>query len=177
MGTSVNTIMEIYDGHEWRVNYSDLFPVPKCYVDWLGCATDAPFKIQNYAVFAFVADVRNMSCVKPIAEPRGLPDDRFSSEGIVGWGGIACQISRYPVEFEKGHSKTFLSAAELLAVDYDATFEDRRSAGGLRDTVAEGEGVTKSLREFLGQSFFNDLDVLRKLDDPDNVRIIFSFES
>jgi len=30
---------------------------------------------QSYALYGFLADVRNLSKITPISEPRGLPDD------------------------------------------------------------------------------------------------------
>ncbi|MGB0972172.1 MAG: hypothetical protein ACPGVG_14615 [Mycobacterium sp.] len=62
-----------------------------------------------YGLFALLAGVRNRAGVKPIAEPRGIPDDcdaRIRDLGVE-WGG-------------DGHSHSWLTLAEILAFDWTA---------------------------------------------------------
>lgn len=137
---------------------------------------DEIFGNRNYGVFGFLADVRNYSMSPFIAEPRGLPDDvsfRLRAEHD-DWGFDA-------------HSASWLTAAELLAYDYDQTFWDRRitrihntAHGNYGDgaaTADEGEGTHPTLREFLGDGFFRDLNQLVGGCDPKTVRIVFWFDN
>lgn len=43
--------------------------------------------------------------------------------------------------------------------------------------MTEGNGIFITYREFLGEHFFKELDVLKEFDRPQDVRIIFAFES
>lgn len=58
---------------------------------------------RNYSFFALLANVRNDACVKPISEPRGLPDDVSEIVKKVSnyWG---CD----------GHSHSYYTLEELL---------------------------------------------------------------
>ena len=46
------------------------------------------FDDRNYALFATLADVRNYEYIKPVSEPRGLPDDihYITKELADSWG-------------------------------------------------------------------------------------------
>lgn len=123
---------------------------------------------RNYAVFGFLAGVRNYSDVEPISEPRGIPDD-------------ACPEVAEEVRMSADHSYSWLTLAELRAFDYDAMTEDRRVtrqiAPGFYDgrcTANAGEGKKMTYREFLGSHFFNELD---RLDSIGVCRIVFGFDS
>lgn len=129
----------------------------------------APFDWRWYGMFGFLANVRNYSEVPPLAEPRGLPPDADYDEERDGdrWLGA--------------HSFSWLSLDELLAFDYDQTFEDRRYAaqtgpnlwnGGA--TAEPGHGKITTYRKFLGAAFFEDL---RKLKEAGAERIVFGFDS
>lgn len=86
------------------------------------------------------------------------------------------------------HSLSFLTLKELVDFDYEQTFWDRRitrittlpNGGKLSDGAAlaeEGEGEIITYREHLGESFFKDIDVLKNLGNPQDVRIIFWFDN
>lgn len=137
--------------------------------DWLDDEGE-PFGWRIYGVFAFLAGVRNYSDITPISEPRGLPEDfesgRWEDEHD-GWIG--------------SHSFSWLSLAELEAVDYDQLIEDRRVTrqvapnmyyGGT--TCQPGEGKQETLREFLGEGFFKDIAELRRIGAD---RVAFGFDS
>lgn len=129
---------------------------------------DEPFGWRNYGMFGFLADVRNYSYVPVIAERRGIPGD-VSAEVLDDyhwWTGNA-------------HSATWLTLAELLAYDYDQTFWDRRVTrnGDGAALAEEGEGEHVTLREFLSEGFFADLETLRGLGDPADVRVVLWFDN
>ncbi len=133
----------------------------------------APFDWRSYAMFGFLADVRNYSEIRPIASPRGAPGD------------MSPEVS---VEYERwegdAHSASWLTADELLKFDYSKTFADmrvtREVAPGLTSGAARalpGEETEKTIREFLGPAFFEDLEALKKLGDPTKIRIVFWFDN
>jgi hypothetical protein len=116
---------------------------------------NSPFDWRSYGIYGFLADVRNYSKIPPIAELRGLPDDvsESTAEEYDGWTQMGC------------HPASWLSLAELLAADYDQEFfDDRRQE-------------TTTIKEFLGPSFFHDLDVLKTLGPPEDVRVVFWFDN
>jgi hypothetical protein len=133
----------------------------------LGVWTEGePFGPRNYRVYGFLAGVRNYSAVKPIAEQRGLPADIiFDASGgpYLGY-----------------HSFSWLSVAELEAIDYDEMMENRRvtrvSASVIDGacTANAGDGKVMTYREFLGASFFADIAELRRIGAD---RVAFGFDS
>jgi hypothetical protein len=136
------------------------------------CAQEV-FDCRDYGLFGWLANVRNYSAVPPLAAPRGLPNDASTDvrKEAEGWDG-------------DGHTHSWLSAAELLAFDYDATFENRRVTrvleSGVRHggcTADVGEGTVVSYREFFGKCLTDTLDVLRRLGEPDAVRVVFWFDN
>jgi len=129
-----------------------------------------PFDWRSYGLYGWLADVRNYSGLTPISKPRGFPSDA-SFEVKDDYETWDCDA----------HSASWLSVAELLAFDYDAPCEDRRVSrqigpnlwsGG--ETCAPGEGEQTTYREFLGESFFNELDKLKELNAE---RIVFWFDN
>ena len=109
-------------------------------------------------MYGFLANVRNYSRVPPISEPRGLPEDiseDVKSESEEYWSG-------------DGHSHSWVSLKELLDFDYEKTFEDRR---------CEGDGEVVSFKKFLGEQFFAQIEILKTLGDPEDVRIVFFFDN
>src|SRR5690242_12249014 len=68
MGADIHSFAEVRKEGKWlRVEE----PVFDTYQD----KTTEPFGWRSYAVFGFLADVRNYSHCTPISEPKGLPDD------------------------------------------------------------------------------------------------------
>jgi hypothetical protein len=127
-----------------------------------------PFNWRCYGIFAFLAGVRNYSGIKPIAEARGMaPDVDYDDGDSDHWLG--------------DHSHSWLALDELLSFDYNQLTEDRRVTvqvsarawDGAR-TCAEGDGKKMTYREFLGDSFF---DELKKLKSMGAERIVFGFDS
>lgn len=127
-----------------------------------------PFDWRSYGMFAFLAGVRNYSDIRPISMPRGLPEDFDNGEDGEG-------------EYVGDHSFSWLTLKELLDFDYDQPVEDRRVTvqtgpnswdGGA--TAEPGGGKMTTYRTFLGQGFFDDLELLRKVEAE---RIVFGFDS
>lgn len=148
MGCDIHATAEVRTGDGWRAS------------DWL------VFDGRNYGIFGFLADVRNYSHSPVIAEPRGMPDD--VTPEVRGGG-----------EWTDAHSHSWLTLAELLAYDYEQVFWDRRITrdGNGAALAEEGEGEHLPLREFLGAWFFSELDRLAALGPPEDVRIVFWFNS
>ena len=173
MGTSVNTVVEQFNGEEWVIQHDNIYPTMPYMHASHGEYTDRPFMAQHYGLFAFIADVRNDYAVPAIALHRGLPEDHESIKQY-GFGGYEEQVSRYPFEIVEGHSKTWVSAKELLDFNYGTLFEERRGNHG---TVPKGQGQIITIRELLGEHYFKEIEALKQFPDPAKVRIIFAFES
>ena len=132
-----------------------------------------PFETRDYGVFGFLANVRNLSEVPNIKEPTNELPDNVSKEVKEVWEDWG----------PDGHALSWLTLKELLDFDYDQIFWDRRvkkqrpNGGWNYAARAEsGEGRHLSVREFLGESiFFERLETLKALGEPEDVRIIFWF--
>lgn len=128
------------------------------------------FDSRSYGVFGFLADVRNYSSIPAISLPRGIPDDA-SSETKDSYQSWSCDA----------HSASWLSVKELSEFDYDAMCEDRRctvqlspncwSGGG---TCESGSGQPQTFRKFLGESFMQDIEILKESGAE---RIVFWFDN
>lgn len=133
-----------------------------------------PFNWRSYGLFGFLADVRNYSEVPPISQARGVPDN-VSEHVRREYGDDLSTVY---------HSSSWLSLTELVKHDYDQKFSDMRVT---RETsprcfsgserALPGEERATTLREFLGKSFFDDLEELRTVGFPEDVRIVFWFDS
>lgn len=122
---------------------------------------------RSYRLFGWLAGVRNYSAVKQcqVVKP-GLP--------------ILCPNPKIIQEFKAlegdAHSEHHVYLEDLLGYDYDQLVEDRRvirdGNGGC--TCEPGEGEVMSLREFLGKSYFDELD---KMKQAGVFRLIFWFDN
>jgi len=175
MGCDIHSHAEVKrpDG-TWR-NVGKIFPVNGPI--WAGIIKsdfEEPFYPRNYGVFGFLANVRNYSCVTPIAEPKyAIPED------------AAPETQRAYEEWEgDAHSASWLTLEQLLAVDYSTIAWNRRvmkqTAPKCWNGAAlaeEGEGTHESLRDFLGELFFAHLETLKTLGKPEDVRVVFWFDN
>lgn len=120
---------------------------------------------RNYDVFGFLGSVRNYGDVEPICEMRGLPTD--ASDELK---------ARFGVDdpWNDNFGESWLSFRELIDHDYEREVED---CGDGRNTVPRGQGKKKTLREFLGEGFFDDLEKMKSVDNPDDWRIVFWFSN
>ncbi len=136
----------------------DVHPVVQVRKNGVWVNGDVPERLHDrtYGRFAFLTGgvVRNYSEVpevlpKPRGYPEGWPEER---EHVDDWG---------------YHSASWLMLAELLAVNYDTVFMDVRSQ-------PEEAGT---LGEFLGDSWRDILNELAIQGNPEDVRIVFHFDS
>lgn len=192
MGCDIHIICEKKVNDKWELSEEKIFTS-----DFQNEKTDVPFDWRSYGMFGFLADVRNYSHVPYISEQKGLPED----------SGYLNQISKYayetnPMTGEKipeeeretirkelindwsYHSFSYLTLKELLSWNYDDTFEDRRYtkqiAPNAFDGAAvcnEGEGNIRIFKEFLGPAFFRNLEEMKLIGLPEDVRIIFWFDN
>jgi len=130
--------------------------------------SDGPFTNRCYAIFAFLADVRNYSAITPISAPRGLPDD-LNDDSFK-------QDSE-----DYGHTPSWLTVAELLTYNYDQEVEDRRVGKQVAPNIYDGawqcppgEGKKLSLAAYLGLLFFKDLLTIHRAGID---RIVFCFDN
>jgi hypothetical protein len=173
MGCDIHSFAEVRREGRWEA-VGDVFPLDEHDQAWKKKTHDShPFDWRSYGLFGFLANVRNYSYVPSLSDRRGVPGDVSDT--------VRMAYEHWDAD---GHSASWLSLAELAGFDYDATFEDRRttkqtgpnSFDGAADAGA-GSGKQVTFREFLGSSFFRDLDVLKTLGEPDNVRIVFWFDN
>lgn len=108
-----------------------------------------PFANRNYGVFGFLAGIRNHE-VPVLQEMRGLPEDGVSQA-------IRDRLSN--------GSTSWVTLRQLLEFDYDQKFVD---------TVYDSGPTT--VRNFLPADFFADVELLKTLGEPDDVRVIFDFD-
>ena len=153
MGCDIHAYVEVKRGDNWELADET----------WLADG-------RSYGIFGFLADVRNYSHVPPISEARGLPDDVSSAVDCDEYGG--------------NHSHSWLMLRELMEHDYDQVFWDRRVTKQIGPNhwdgaalAEEGEGKHVTLREFLGPWYFNELEKLKAVGDPDTVRVVFWFDN
>lgn len=179
MGCDIHSHVEVRKDGKWE-------PVNVEFPTWQDHVTSyEPFGNRSYSTFAFIADVRNYSQV-PLnfgEMPRGIPaDSLYSRENSKstqqGFGGY--EYDEYSEHWDGDcHSHSYLTLRELAEFDYDKTFEDlrvtRNNDGGC--TGEPGEGEMTTYRDYLGQGFLRDLDILKACGEPDDVRIIFWFDN
>ena len=117
---------------------------------WELIAEAEPFAAQSYALFGWLADVRNYAAVPCITRCRDVPSD------------VSAGVRDEYREWDKDlHSASWLSLAELQSFDYDKPL--KCAASELR-----------TYREFLGARFFEDLCMLEQLRAE---RIVFWFDN
>lgn len=120
-----------------------------------------PFYWRNYAVFAFLAGVRNYSNVKPLSEPRGLPADTdFDVKDQYSEG--------------DDHTPSWVLVKELLEFNYDSNIEyledDERPPWQIKRDLES----STTWREFLGSEYFDNLKALEALKIE---RVVFWFDN
>ncbi len=170
MGCDIESWVEVYDlqTDKWTAVRgafpSTVYEKTLNYPDFLS----PPFRTRNYGLFGFLANVRNYSCCEPLDKPRGLP----IGCDLVG----GCSVNDID-DLEGFHSHSWFLLSELLSFDYEKSFWNRRITRGIHGAALanEGEGVHETYREFLGQGYFDALEVMKGLGKPDHVRVVFCF--
>lgn len=196
MGCDIHTIAEIKTSKGWLPLKSDgrtstwgtFYEEEPEYL--------SPFNWRSYSMFGFLADVRNYSHCTPLSEPRGLPDDSehlnspspYSYDTSPMSGELIPENERKTIKsdlLDGGyHSHSFVTLSELLSFDYEQTFWDRRitkqtgpNSWNGASLAEEGEGKVITYREHLGEGFFKDLELLKSLGEPENIRVLFWFDN
>lgn len=178
MGCDIHSFLEVRKDGKWEVA-GEVFPLSGFDLEWSlsrgrGTHTSHPFNWRSYGMFGFLANVRNYSHVPCIQEPTfKIPED-VSPE-------IEGMREEYAGDY---HSHSHLTLRQLIEYDYDQKFWDRRvtkqtgpnswTGAGLAE---EREGETIVLRDFLGKHFFEQIEIMKTLGDPDEVRVIFWFDN
>lgn len=106
VGTDIYSLAEYKEDEQWK-------RAGEIFVDVLNNKVSSPFTTRNYALFGWLADVRNYSYVDPLSFPRGLPKDFNAFDNS---GSNADSFGSPDYFF---YSYFYLS--ELLAVDYSET--------------------------------------------------------
>ena len=82
------------------------------------------------------------------------------------------------------HSLTYVTIRQLVEFDYEIVMLDRRvtrqeTPNFWNETALaeEGEGEHMTVRDFLGEKFFAEIECMKKLGDLDDVRVIFWFDN
>ena len=171
MGVDIHSLVEVKTNGKWVIVKHAIFD------DYGDIETAEFFEKRNYAVFGFLADVRNYSCCQPICEPKGFPDDsEYLNSSIYG---SDRNIINDLQEDSSYHSRGWLTLKELLDFDYEQKFWNKRpvfpNQWNNQFLVNEGEGQPITYRKHLGEGFFKDIEVLKTLGNPEDVRIIFWF--
>jgi len=163
---------------------------PQAEVKRNGCWERANIEIpskRNYWTFAILAGVRNgqgfAGCdlgdsVQPIAEPRGIPRDTSLAKDDLGY-----------------HSFSWVTLGELLALDLDALITERgmvsaRAAekfrkDGIRPDSWSGWTSEEGAERIQWQRPIREaawllvkiIEALKPLGEPENVRLVFGFDS
>ena len=187
MGTYIKTSAEIKTSSGWELASSGLFPPAPWYHLYDAEQIerpkhDEPFNFQSYAMFGFLAGIRNDAKCDALSEPRGLPEDISEAALLVivpeigqqdtycGWGGYELEMpdkisERISEANPDGYAHSWLSASELIGFDSDQNFVNHRA----------NSPTMVSYRDFLGDSFFQHLKALESLSQDNDVRVLFCF--
>lgn len=140
---------------------------------------------RDYELFSVLAGIRNSYNLKPISEPRGLPED-------------VCSEMKYNSEHwdSDGHSHSYVTLKELKEFDLNQEFHDDRlitskdDSGKITSTCAWSSsptlGVVGNRKVFSvwGAEHFNSLIAymenvksFHKIESDESVRLVFFFDN
>lgn len=153
MGTYIETQIEVKhaDGR-W---YEDLRVYDKLQGDEL------VLDRRDYNIFGFLGNIRNIAKSPYISDCRGLPTD--SMYFFTPTHGFYEETEANRLRNGMNFGFSWVTLQELLAYDYDQWFFDER------------EQVSTTLRDFLGEYFFAEVERLKPLGKPEDVRLVFWF--
>ena len=161
MGTDIKTWAVDVDGNDITANGN--------WGETYGWKHNGPFDWRSYALYGWLADVRNYSEFKPIANNRDLSD---APEWL--------HDEDHGDYWDCSYGNSWVSVAELSDYDYDAPVEDRRCTRTLPSgivsggcTCDEGDGKMTTMREVLGREFFENLEELKRIGAD---RVYFCFD-
>ena len=111
---------------------------------------------RSYDIFAFLADVRNGKNITVIKQPTNhLPED------------VSDFVKQdYLLHKDYNHSLSYLYLTEILAFKYDK-----------HKILSEYGNKKITYKELLGNLFFDDVHKISLYGKPENVRVIFWFDS
>lgn len=178
MGTYIRTVVEIHTEEGWSISNALVFTNDKMWSsNGTGPFICVPFSSQNYDVYALFSGIRDRHGIRPIADPRGLPDDAsYSSVSRLAgpldfspWDDkeecdmtVAERVSQR-VDKDRG-CFSWLGTEELLAVDYEQLVESDPSGSS-----------TQTLKMALGERYFEHLNQLKTLSGGQRSRVLFCF--
>lgn len=120
---------------------------------------------RNYPLFAALADVRNNWGIKPIDHPRGFPKDISEN--------LKMLIERDDPWFDETEDYYYLGEHSFSYL----TLNELKKYKGWNKKI-KWDDVPGPLREQCEEFFRDVIDVLAALkSDPDDVRIVFGFDS
>jgi hypothetical protein len=117
-----------------------------------GLKTTRPFDWRNYFMFGMLGGVRNNEVIG-FDTNRGFPDDLSDD--------VALENQQWDND---GHSHNYIALEELLDFDYDANpfgYDSSRM----------------TFRHYLPDIYFINLEELKQLGNPKDVRILFFFDN
>jgi hypothetical protein len=174
VGTYIRTVVEVRGAEGWKANSKNVFAND---ATWPGHSseplTHKAFFWQSYTMYSLLAGV----CVRdfgitPVAPGRDLPEDadEYSLVELLGsWDTYG--VSPMSVSDKQRNCDdtdlfgfSWVTAAELLAVDYD-----------MQISAIDEPSRVRSLRNELDEKFFKHLEQLSDLGAPEDVRILFRF--
>jgi len=137
---------------------------------------------RSYRLFAILADVRNYDGLVPISQPRGLPKNVSKPIRRLAAGDVDC------------HSFTWLGVQELLDFDWDEPAGEMTRCVPPEEVVAFQRSGTKPLNTALvsvgwesltwdvtyrdcAPGFLEELEKLRALAEPRDLRLVFWFDN
>jgi len=145
--------------------------IKKDYSDWWDGVIQIDWLVErNYTMFACLANVRNYDNVKPISEPKGIPEDVSdeANEDIEGWG-------------VNGHSHSWLAWKEIKEYDWNNNkYYEHRVVEFTKDGIKEVEPKWKPMKEAISSDWkllFDLMERLAKDYGDENVRLVFWFDN
>lgn len=158
MGVSIISYAEVLNKQtgKWELA-GNVFSDKRFYTDKM---THKPFHWRSYALFGFLADIRNNAGCEPIPGLKDIPDD--ATEKVIN-------TSRGWYDGSDDLQGNCLYLEDMLDFDYDKTFVDKT------EYYNRSKNEIVSYRDFLGAGYFKTLDELSSLGNPSDVRVIFWF--
>lgn len=168
MGCDIHGFLEVRKNGKWEVFEENIFPLlygdEKC---------SAPFQWRSYSMFGFLANVRNTSHVPHVNFKHGFPEDseylnkEIEEEWRSYWTEPPVLINtrgKDILEDYNYHSFCHIYLKDIVDFDYDKTFLDKH-------------GTIKTFREFLGEGFFDMIEVMKEIGNTEDVRFIYWFDN
>lgn len=162
MGCNIDVFMEVKRDGEWKDN--NLFRVVSGCGEYKDTSRYFPLSVydgRNYTLFGLLAGVCNRDNMKPIAQPRGIPND----------------CSETVRRFMNGSTPSWLLLSEILEAQlkYAAFNETDMSYYAQRSASSSLESFIIAIRQHLvrtGIVHYNE-EMAEKAND---IRVLFSFE-